>query len=568
MLFLLPSPASAGVQVSIVVEGISGPLHENVLESLKLNLHKDKERLRDKEVRRLHRQAEKDIRSALAPFGYYKPDIKSSLSYDDGVWNVRYIIEKGEPILVKAVTFEITGSGKDVWKLLNARTEFPLNAGDVLDQDLYEKGKKRIVTVAFDEGFLDAKFVEQVLRINIESYSATVHLKLQTGQRYLFGPISSEQNILKPDLLRRYLPYKVGDPYNPAKLFELQSILYRTDYFSSVIAKGDTNSVDDMHIPINLELAPPAHLNKYSLGVGYATDTGIRGKIDWTNRLFNDKGHKIKASLQLAEYENSFSLSFEMPRGNPRYEKFVHGLTYQDQSWDDTDTRLMTAGVTREYSDPRFLYGTGLELRDEKYHVGNTSGDSILLIPSIKGGYIAADDVLNTENGLQVSAGLLGAVEGLLADADFLQITMSGKAIVTPFEQWRIIARSSLGATLVDSIDSLPPSLRFYTGGDTSIRGYKYKSIGTKDDSGTVIGGRYLVVGSMEVEKIFTDYWSVAGFWDAGSATDDLELDFFQGAGVGLRIRLPFGQVRLDVASAITEEDYPVRVHLTVGGDL
>lgn len=568
MLFLLPLPVSAGVKVSVVVEGIDGPLYENVLASLKIYLHRKKERLGDREVRRLHRQADKDIRSALAPFGYYKPDIIVKLSYDDGLWQALYIIDKGEPIVVKKTTIDIVGPGKDVRKLLNALAEFPVLVGDVLRQDLYERGKKRIISVAFDEGFLDAKFAEQALRINIEAYSATVHLLLQTGQRYLFGPISSEQRILKPDLLRRYLPYEVGDPYNPAKLFELQSILYRTDYFSSVVAKGDTKNVDDLHIPVNLELKPPAHLNKYSLGLGYATDTGIRGKVDWTNRLFNDKGHKIKASLQLAEYENAFSLSFQIPRGNPRYEKFVHFLAYQDQSWDDTDTRLMTAAVIREYSDPRFLYGTGLELRDEVYDVGNTSGDSTLLIPSIKGGFIFTDDILNTRNGMQVSANLLGAVEGLIADADFLQITVSGKAIVTPLEKLRLIGRSSLGATLVDSTDSLPPSLRFYTGGDSSIRGYKYKSIGTEDDSGTVIGGRYLAVGSVEVEKILTNYWSVAGFWDVGNATDDFELDFYHGAGVGLRIRLPFGQVRFDVASAISEEDYPIRVHLTVGGDL
>ena len=128
--------------------------------------------------------------------------------------------------------------------------------------------------------------------------------------------------------------------------------------------------------------------------------------------------------------------------------------------------------------------------------------------------------------------------------------------------------RGSVGATLVDSIDSLPPSLRFYTGGDTSIRGYRYKSIGTKDPSGAVIGGRYMVVGSVELERVVYKEWSVATFWDGGTATDDLSLNFFQGVGAGIRFRLPFGQIRLDVASAVTEDDTPFRVHFTVGGDL
>ena len=568
ILFLPPLPASAGVKVVVTVEGVDGPLHENVLARLKLYLHRDSERLGKRELRRLHRQAEEDIRSALAPFGYYKSLINSSLTKEDDVWQALYIIEKGEPILVKKVECRLTGPGQEGQGLNAAIAGFPLSAGDILDQEIYEKGKKQLINAAFDEGFLDAGYTEQALRINIEANSATVHLVLQTGPQYLFGPITSEQKVIKPDLLHRYLPYKAGDPYNPAKLFELQSILYRTDYFSSVIAKGDTNNVVDLQIPVNLELTPPTHLNKYSLGLGYATDTGIRGKVDWTNRLFNEKGHKMKASLLVAEFEDAFSLFYEIPRGNPRYESFVHGLTFQDQRWDDTDTRLISASVARAYSDPRYLYSFGLELRDEVYDVGNTSGESTLLIPSINGGFILADDILNTRNGMQAAIGFLGSAEGFLADATFLQTTLSGKAIISPFKQWRLIGRGSLGVTLVDSIDSLPPSLRFYTGGDSSIRGYKYKSIGTEDDSGTVIGGRYLIVGSIEIERILKEYWSVAGFWDAGSATDDIELDFFQGVGVGVRIRLPFGQIRLDLASAITEDGNPLRVHLTVGGDL
>ncbi len=569
MLFLPPFPAFAGVKVSVTVEGVDGPIYENVLARLKLYLHRDNERLEKRELRRLHRQAEEDIRSALAPFGYYQPEIISTpLSKENEVWQAHYIIEKGEPILVKKVVCKISGQGKDGEKLNAAAAGFPLGVDDILDQRLYEKGKKQLINAAFDEGFLDAGFAQQELRINVETNSATVHLVLETGSQYLFGQIKSEQKVLRPDLLRRYLPYKAGDPYNSAKLFKLQSILYRTDYFSSVVAKGDTDNIVDLHIPVNLELTPPKNLNKYSLGLGYATDTGIRGKVDWTNRLFNDKGHKMNASLLVAEYEDAFSLSYEIPRGNPRYETFLHGLTYRDQRWNDTDTRLVTASLIRAYSDPRYLYGIGLELRDEVYDVGNTSGDSTLLIPSLNGGFIFSDDILNTKNGMQAAVGLLGSVEGLLADATFLQTTLSGKAIISPFKQWRFIGRGSLGVTWVDSIDSLPPSLRFYTGGDSSIRGYKYKSIGTEDDSGTVIGGRYLIVGSIEAEKIIKDYWSAAVFWDVGSATDDLELDFSQGVGVGVRIRLPFGQIRLDLASAVTEDGNPLRVHLTVGGDL
>jgi translocation and assembly module TamA len=560
--------AKTEVKVNVTVTGIDKPLYENVMARLTINLHKDNERLGPKAIKRLHRQAKADIESALAPFGYYKPVIESKLAKEDDVFSATYTIDKGVPVIINNLAIKVTGSGESNEQLLSVKSNFPLSKDDVLDQSLYELGKKNLMYAARSAGFLDATFTERALRINRETNSADIRLVLDSGQQYVFGEISSAQEVLEQDLLDRYLPFRQGDPYNPAKLFALQAILYRTDYFNRVIVKGEPDDAQDLNVPVTIKLTPPKHLNKYSLGGGYATDTGIRGKIDWTNRLLNSRGHKIRGSLQLAEYESLVSLSYEIPRSNPRYNKLVHRLTYQDKEWDDTEIQLFTAAVIREYSGPRFNLSGGLEYRDEVYDIGSTSGDSNLLVPSLSAGAVFADDILHTQNGLQASVSFLGALDGPISDASFLQATVNGKAIISPIEDWRVIGRGSLGTTLVDNIDSLPPSLRFYTGGDKSIRGYKYKSIGTEDSSGEVIGGRYLVVGSVELERVFTESWSLATFWDAGTATDDLSLDFSQGAGAGVRFRLPFGQIRLDVASAITEDGNPLRIHLTVGGDL
>lgn len=560
--------AAASDKVVVKVTGIGEPLYKNVMARLAINLHKDNERLQPRTIRRLHRQAEADIRSALAPYGYYNPVIESKLTRKGENFQAEYIIDQGTPVIVRDLLLEVVGAGKSNGQLLRALPRFPLKKGEILDQVLYEKGKKNLIYLAMSEGFLDAAFPEHTIRIDQKDNTAVVRLVLDTGRQYLFGATTSDQQILDQELLDRYLPYKAGDPYNPAKLFELQSILYRTDYFSRVEVRGHTEETEDVSVPVDIKLTAPEHFNKYSLGLGYATDTGLKGKVDWSNRLFNAHGHKVSASFQLAELENVIALRYEIPRSDPRYNRLVESLGYQDRKWNDTNTQLLTAGVTHEYKGPRYNLSGGMELRDEVYDVGSTSGDSTLLVPSLKAGMVLADDVLYTKNGLQASVGFLGAVKGVVSDVSFLQATINGKAIVSPFVDWRVIGRGSLGATLVDSIDALPPSLRFYTGGDSTIRGYSYKSIGTKDSSGTVIGGRYLVVGSIELERVITENWSLATFWDAGTATDDLSLDFSQGAGAGIRYRLPFGQVRLDVASGFTEEGSPFRVHLTVGGDL
>ena len=568
LLLVMPMPVNASVHVEVMVTGVGEVLYKNVMARLAINLQKGSERLQPKTVKRLHRQAKEDIRSALAPFGYYNPVITSKLKKIGETYDAEYTIDKGPPVIVTDVELDLAAPGVNNAKLVQGMADFPVKKGDILNQELYEQGKKKLVYLAIGEGFLDAGFTERVLRINTQTNSAEVHLLFDSGRQYVFGRTSSTQNILDQDLLDRYLPFKPGDPYNPAKLFELQSILYRTDYFSRVEVQGQTRRATDFRVPVDIKLTAPEHLNKYSLGLGYATDTGIKGKVDWSNRLFNSQGHKISSSLQLSQLENAVSLRYEIPRSNPRYNKLVNSLVYQNKQWDDTNTQLFTASVIHEYAGPRYSLGGGLEFRDEVYDIGSTSGDSTLLVPSLNAGMVLADDILYTKNGLQTSVIFIGGVDGLISDVNFLEATINGKAIITPIKDWRVIGRGSLGATLVDSIDALPPSLRFYTGGDTTVRGYSYKSIGPEDSSGTVIGGRYLVVGSIELERVVARNWSLASFWDVGTATDDLSLDFSQGVGAGIRFRLPFGQIRLDLASAITEDGNPLHVHLTVGGDL
>lgn len=559
---------SAALSIEVKVTGIEGPLYDNVMARLTIKLQKDNERLQPNTVRRLHRQAKDDIRSALAPLGYYNPVISSSLNNNGETFFAEYDIKKGPPVIVAGVMLKLLGSGSENGELARAVAKFPIHEGDILNQEIYEKGKKELLFLAESEGYLDAAFTERILRINQELNSATIQLTLASGRQYLFGMTTSDQQFLDQNLLGRYLPFKEGDPYSQSKLFELQSSLYRTDYFSRVSVQGRTGKAEEFKVPVELLLAEPEHRNKYTFGIGYATDTGIKGKFEWSNRLFNSHGHKLNAGFQLSELENNVSVNYTIPRSDPRYNKLVQSLSYQDSKWEETETQLLTLAVSQEYRGPRYNLSGGLELRDEVYSVGITSGDSTLLVPSFIGGVVFADDILNTQNGLQASVGFRGSIDGLVADASFLQATVSGKAIVSPIKNWRVIGRGSLGVTLVDSIDDLPPSLRFYTGGDSTIRGYSYKSIGTKDASGAVIGGRYLVVGSIELERSVTENWSLATFWDVGTAADDLSLDFSQGVGAGIRYRLPFGQVRVDLASGVTEDGKPFRLHITVGGDL
>lgn len=566
--FLFPLAIRAGQAVEVTIQGIESGLYDNVAAGLKIFQKKAIPGLTDGEVARLHRGAEKEIREALEPFGYYSPVITGELAKQSDRWTVRYSIDPGRSVRVSKVEQIVETIDASAEEIEEFVPFFPLKKGDVLDHELYRYGKKRVIEGLFSLGFLEAEYVSSEIRVNRTEYSAEIHLHLRSGPRYRFGKTEFYQDLLDVDLLRNYLPYAEGDFYSPRQLAELQRLLYKTNFFGQVVVNGEIGTAEERLIPVTVRLTEPQFFNRYSFGLGYATDTGIRGKVGWDNRLFNSHGHTVSSELNLAQREDSLKFIYGVPVADPRFDKALLGVTYEDKRWDNTDTRLFTGGISYEHAGKRYKYGGGLELRDEKYQVGDTSGSSFLPVPHLNWSVVFADDFLHTRRGIFASAKLLGASEDLLGDTSFLQGLFSGKGILTPIETFRIIGRVSFGATLVDSIDDLPPSLRFYAGGDQSVRGYGYNDLGPKDSSGTVVGGRYLLFGSIEAEKIVSGNWSMAAFFDAGNAVDNLGDTIKEGVGIGVRYRLPFGQIRADLASAISEDDNPLRFHITLGGDL
>jgi translocation and assembly module TamA len=170
--------------------------------------------------------------------------------------------------------------------------------------------------------------------------------------------------------------------------------------------------------------------------------------------------------------------------------------------------------------------------------------------------------------GARLQLDLKGAQEGLLSDTSFVQGQVDAKLIVPLLEGLRLIGRGTVGAIQTDEFRRLPPSIRYFAGGDQSVRGYDYNKLGPRDASGEVVGGRYLLVGSLELERHIRGNWRAALFFDTGNALDGWNESLKQGAGVGLRWETPIGLVRMDLATALSEDGSPWRLHLTLGPDL
>ncbi|MCI5166789.1 MAG: outer membrane protein assembly factor [Candidatus Electrothrix sp. GM3_4] len=573
LLGLLTLPALVqAIPLTVVVRGVEGKEYENIMASIKIALQQENPNLTLRHIRRLHKAAPEQIVKALAPFGYYSVEVKEdggSLTKDDTGWHAVYEVIPGDPVLVEQVNIEVTGPGKEDDIFQNLKKKFPLKKNAQLNDTEYEKGKKIILSEALRNGYIKVGFTTSSVLVRHKEHRAEIQLKLDTGPLFFFGETTSVQDIIMPKMLKRYLPYSLGDVYSRSALNQLQTDLYATGYFSHVFVEpqypGSEN--EEPVIPVEVELKP-VKKNRYSFGVGYGTDTGARGNIGWKNHIINRYGHKPEFNIQVAENGSRANADYEIPVFDLRYDSVNFDTLFFDSTWDDTWIKQLSISGSINHNAPKHQFGVGLEYLHENYTVGVTSGSANLLIPSGYFTLIMAKDRVKTEHGILLSASLKGGDTALLSSTSFIQARANGKIILTPWKSWRLLGRLSIGAIMMDSINELPPPLRFYAGGDHSVRGYGYKELGPKDSSGKIIGGQYLTEASIEIERKITKAWSAAAFYDVGNAYDNIDADLQVGAGLGVRMNLPFGQLRLDVASALSDADYPLRIHLTIGADL
>jgi translocation and assembly module TamA len=212
--------------------------------------------------------------------------------------------------------------------------------------------------------------------------------------------------------------------------------------------------------------------------------------------------------------------------------------------------------------------GSGyLQVQGEKYTVGQEDSRTFLLMPGLRFSDRRYDDLVRPRKGYLVTLELRGTDQALGSDTAFLQFMGFGNLRIPLPYRFSLLTRGQFGTTMQeDKFESLPPSVRFFAGGDNSVRGYDYKSLGPKDDDGDVVGGKHLLVGSIELEKAIGKVFGVAAFYDVGNAFDKVsDMDVQQGAGVGIRLYAPFGYLRFDLARQLNVRDPDYRIHFAVG---
>lgn len=559
---LVAPPAGAGV--SVEVEGVGGAERENVELRLGILGYADSDGEDEAQLRRLHRQAEGDIRGALQAFGYYEPVIRASLEGAGKDWVARYRIEPGPPTVLGEVQLQVAGEGQSFPALQKAVGDSRLRPGERLHHAEYEATKSAMARAAYDNGFLDARFTEHVLRVDPARRRADVVIALDTGPRYYFGEVRVAQEGLDPAFVARYVPIRPGDPFEPRKLLEAQFALSDLGYFATVEVEPHREQETARRIPvvITTTLRPP---RRYDAGVGYGTDTGARLTLGAEFRRLTDSGHKLRSDLRVSEVKDSIGLDYRVPLGTRAGESLGFATTYTDEKIADGESQRYDIAIILSRTPGNWQRQVYLKHEYEESFLPATGADSTkLLLPGLALSRGELDNPIHARLGWSIYLDLHGGHESVVSDVTFLQGRALLRGVIPLGERTRLLGRVELGANVVDEFRELPASQRFFAGGDQSVRGYAYQSLGPRDATGKVIGGEYLTTYSIEAEYRVWGNWGAAAFLDLGNADDDAAPRLYRGVGAGVRYRAPIGTLQLDLAHPLDGDGRGVRPHLGI----
>jgi translocation and assembly module TamA len=524
-------------------------------------------------LRSLLRDSRTQIMRAGQALGFYHLDFESDIEMTEDCWKLTITLAPGEAVRVTELRIVINGDGIEDGVFQAIHNNPGIKVGDRLNHGRYEALKARFSNLAAARGYFDGAFDLAKVGVNLKENSARIELVYNTGPRYHFGEITIEQEILDNDFVRRYLNIEEGRPYNTEELLKLKNRYNASNYFAMATISPDLQTLQEQQVPIHIQLDARKR-RSYSMGAGVATDTGPRLLLGYEDRYINRRGHSLTAAANLSNVRSEVETAYTIPMKRPANEflRFKTGFKYAEAG--DTESELYTIGSSYTiYDEDQWLQIYGINYEMEDYIVGNAEEvRSHLIIPSVQYSRSKSDGSLYPQNGWQLMGRLSGSPESLGSRISFIQIHGRAKYI-RPFLSGRVLLRVEGGATQIDESDELPASLRFFAGGDASVRGYSYESIGTEVD-GKVIGGQNSLVGSIEYDYLIRPKWAIAAFYDLGDAAEDYNFNFRRSVGLGVRWISPIGPVRVDIACAL--DDTPCStssgagwgLHLSMGPDL
>ncbi|EHR1012625.1 outer membrane protein assembly factor [Vibrio parahaemolyticus] len=559
---LLVVSQSAYADVSLKLKGIDGALEDNVKAYLSSIPEKDYST-----SLRFQARLDQSITEALNALGYYHAKISYSIS--EGNDELIVNIHKGLPVKIKVMDVVISGEAKEDEEFANLIAKSPLKVGRILNQGEYDSLKSGIRNLALQRGYFNGDFKLNKLEVIPELNEANVRLHYDSGIRYHFGPVEITGSQIWENRVESMRPFEIGEPYLVSDVGEYNQNLSNTDWFSSVFVEPDLSKLEDgRELPIKVSLAPAAK-NQIETGIGYSTDTGVRGTLKWKKPWVSARGHSFNTALSLSKPEQTITAGYKIPLDDVlrEYYQLQFGLKHLDNR--DTESLESNLAVERHWlTDGGWHKTVYVRHLYENFSQGLQDDGVQFVLPGatfsrtrVRGGSMP---MWGDKQSVTVEYG----DPALLSETRVLRLLGRSSWIRGIGENHRGLFRLEGGANITEEFEKLSPSLRFFAGGDNNIRGYGYESISPVDESGALTGAKYILSSTLEYQyRIYGNWWA-ATFYDIGDAFNDTP-EWKSGAGVGIRWASPVGPVSFDFAWGLDEKpNNEFRIHFSLGPEL
>lgn len=567
LLLLLWSTLSLAQQVEVSVEGDYPGLQENAEAFIG-----EVDGRSAGNLRRYASTAVKQAGKALRALGYYNPTMtwKIDEGSSDDLPRLLLTIAPGDPVRIKSRNLEIRGEAASDALFTDNLPEHPAE-GDVLNHGEYTSLRNTLQTRARHRGYFDGRFVTRTLEVDPEAGTADITIVFESGDRYRLGTVTYEEGYwFDRRLLDEFVTFEPGIAYHADEIAKLNSDLLGSGYFSGVDIDATPGSAENGVIPVRVGLTrrEPRSL---ATGLGFSTDVGPRFRGTWREHWINPMGHRRGADTELSEPRQNLSTWYELPLDPPMTDLIRLTAGYQREDIENVESELLTFGQQWQHQlDDGWLQVLSVRWEGERFNIGDDEkGTSSLLLPGVGYSKLQVDSPLDPSRGYRLQFDVSGSHRAVLSNVDILHVNAIAKGLFTLGGNHRFLSRFQFGGVATNRFEDVPPSLRFFAGGDQSVRGYAYESLSPENENGVKVGGRYIMVGSAEYQYQFAEKWRAALFVDHGNAINDLLDPLATGAGAGIRWISPLGPLRLDIARGLDPElGGGWRIHFSMGPEL
>ena len=525
------------------------------------------ERMDAEEMARLQRQSEQTARDLLATEGYFSPQVESAVEWLNGDWHIAYQIAPGPRTLVRSVDVQIEGALKtsDNQRGLRARAirSFPLEAGMPFRQADWDAAKLAVLRPLLVDTYPTARVAASEARIDPDSRSADLKLTVDSGPGFYYGPLAVDGPQRYPEsVVHNLSPIRPGQPYRQQDLLDYQAVLESSSYFAQATVSIDPDPARAAAVPVQVTVVERPE-KRFSVGAGVSTDTGARVQASWLHRDVLDRGMRLKLDARIETRSQTGAAELAWPRDSDGYENSL-GVQLKREDIEGQETRSTLLAAKRGRTRGEIETTLSLQYQTEQQRVADVIESSNRALTANyawtqrhvgRAFYPRRGYILSLQGG--------GALEALLSDTSFVRLYARHTHYVPVGDRGRLIVRGEFGSVLADRREGIPTDFLFRAGGDNSVRGYAYQSLG-RTINGAVASVRYLATGTVEYNYFFDRDWGMAVFVDAGDAADSPgALSPVFGYGVGARWRSPVGPINLDLAYGEATDQF--RLHFSLG---